>query len=176
MKRAALSFSLLLLAAGGRAFGADWHVAPGGADGAAGTEAAPLSTLGHAVSRASSGDRVLLRRGGVYPAQNLDLGSGLQIDAYGSGADPVVTASAAIELSGTWAQNSAVRTAPLTRPRWMRAAPTLAGRSRTPARRPTPTAGQEGTAEPGRGRAPSRRGAAAARQQASAWRRWGCCT
>jgi hypothetical protein len=114
MSRPSLLGLLLGVALGAPALGADWHVAPRGVDGAAGSEAAPLSTLAHATSRAGASDRILLRRDGTYRAQKLDVGSGRQIDAYGTGADPILTASAAITLTGTWGQNSAVRTAALT--------------------------------------------------------------
>lgn len=92
---------------------AQWHVAPGGADGAAGTQAEPLATLAHALTRASDGQSIALQRGGVYPAVDVNVGSGLTITAYGSGPDPVLTASRVIELTGTWSSNAAVLTAPL---------------------------------------------------------------
>ncbi|MBI5542243.1 MAG: right-handed parallel beta-helix repeat-containing protein, partial [Deltaproteobacteria bacterium] len=98
------------------ALAADWHVAPGGVDGAAGSQQAPLATLPHAVSRASGTDRILLRRGGTYLVTNLDAGATLQIAAYGDGPDPVITASAVVGLPGTWASNPLVRTGPVASP------------------------------------------------------------
>jgi hypothetical protein len=89
---------------------ADWHVAPGGVDGTDGTEAAPLETVEHAVSRAGAGDRILLRRGGTYRVSGLDLGRDLSVTAYGGGADPVLTASMEVDLPDTWAGNASVRT------------------------------------------------------------------
>ncbi len=88
----------------------DWHVAPGGIDGGPGTEAEPLATLAHAVGRATTGDSILLARGGTYRALDLDAGSGLNITAYGNGAQPILTASTRATLTGTWAANPAVRT------------------------------------------------------------------
>ncbi len=99
-----------LLCAAPAAQAADWHVAPGGTDGAAGSEAAPLATVAHAVSRASSGDRILLQRGGTYVVSELDLGANLEVDAYGSGPLPVLTASVEVSLPDTWSQNANVRT------------------------------------------------------------------
>ncbi|MBW1809665.1 MAG: right-handed parallel beta-helix repeat-containing protein [Deltaproteobacteria bacterium] len=97
---------------------ADWHVAPApdGVDGAAGSQAAPLATLAHAVSRAGPGDRILLRRDGSYRVDNLDLGGDLSVTAYGSGADPIVTAAFEIDLPNTWAQNNNVRSGPIAEP------------------------------------------------------------
>lgn len=95
---------------------ADWHVAPGGVDGAAGTEDAPLATLAHAVSRAASGDSILLARGGTYAADDVNVGSGRHLDAYGTGADPVVTASVVTAMTGTWGMNANVLTASVAAP------------------------------------------------------------
>ncbi|MBN2498303.1 MAG: right-handed parallel beta-helix repeat-containing protein [Deltaproteobacteria bacterium] len=91
-----------------RAF--DWHVAPGGVDGADGSEAAPLETLAHAISRAAEGDRILLRRGGCYAASGVEIGRSLTVAAYGQGVNPILTASFELPLPGSWAQNAAVRT------------------------------------------------------------------
>lgn len=88
----------------------DWHVAPDGVDGGPGTVAEPLATLSHAVGRASSGDSILLQRGGTYFASGLDAGSGLAITAYGNGDRPVVTGSVRVELPGAWGVNPSVRT------------------------------------------------------------------
>ena len=101
---------LVVLAAAFGAEGRDWHVAPGGADGSAGTVAEPLATLGHAVARASSGDSILLDRGGTYFASDLSVPSGLSVRAYGNGARPILTGSVRAHLTGTWPQNPAVRT------------------------------------------------------------------
>jgi parallel beta-helix repeat protein len=106
--RAALLALFVLLPSGTLA--ADWHVAPGGVNGAAGTEAEPLETVAHAVTRAGAGDRILLRSDGTYQVTNLDVGSGLEITAYGNGADPILTASFEVDLPDTWAQNNQVRT------------------------------------------------------------------
>jgi len=98
-----------LVAADGAA--REWYVAPDGVDGAAGTMEAPLATLAHAVGRASAGDTVLLKRGGTFQALDLDLGSGLQLDAWGNGARPILTGSIRVVMSGTWGANPEVRTA-----------------------------------------------------------------
>jgi len=96
------------------ALAADWHVAPNGLDEAAGTSAAPLASVARAVERSASGDRILLRRGGTYAAADLDVGAGRQILAYGTGEDPVLTASAEVQMTGAWEENAVVRTAAVT--------------------------------------------------------------
>ncbi|MCU0304240.1 MAG: right-handed parallel beta-helix repeat-containing protein [Thermoanaerobaculales bacterium] len=88
----------------------DWYVAPDGVDGGPGTIIEPLATLAHAVGRTSSGDSILLERGGTYRAFDLGVGAGRTITAYGSGARPVLTGSARVELFGVWGGNPAVRT------------------------------------------------------------------
>ena len=114
MKPAKNSLALILfLFAPLMASAADWHVAPGGLDGADGSQAAPLESVAHAVSRSGAGDRILLQRGGTYQVQQLDLGRDLTLAAYGSGADPILTASVQISLPDTWAQNPLVKTGPV---------------------------------------------------------------
>jgi parallel beta-helix repeat protein len=88
----------------------DWYVAPDGVDGGPGTIDEPLATLAHAVGRAGSGDSILLERGGTFRAFDLSVGAGRTIAAYGSGARPVLTGSARVELFGVWGGNPAVRT------------------------------------------------------------------
>ncbi len=88
----------------------DWYVAPGGVDGSGGTRTEPLATVAHAVARAATGDAVLLERGGVYVSSGVDLGSGLSLDAYGSGPRPIVTSSVRVETPGVWGVDPAVRT------------------------------------------------------------------
>ncbi len=88
----------------------DWYVAPGGVDGGAGTTSEPLATVAHAVSRASTGDSILLERGGTYFASDLNAGSGISITAFGNGALPIVTGSLRVGLPGTWGPNPSVRT------------------------------------------------------------------
>lgn len=104
-----LTLSGVLLATEGGA--REWYVAPAGVDGGAGTETTPLATLAHAIGRASAGDTVLLQRGGTYPAMDLDVASGLALNAWGSGARPVVTGSARVTMTGVWGADPAVRTA-----------------------------------------------------------------
>ena len=91
---------------------ADWFVAPGGSDAAAGTQSAPLLTLAGAVSKATGGsDRILLQTGGTYRITgNVTIPTGRTLTSYGSGAQPVVTASKLVTFTGTWASNSAVST------------------------------------------------------------------
>ena len=81
---------------------ADWFVAPGGNDGAAGSQATPLATLAGAVSKATgSSDRIVLRRGGTYRiTADITIPSGRTLTNYDSGALPIVTASAAVAISG----------------------------------------------------------------------------
>ena len=91
----------------------EWYVAPDGIDGAAGTMTDPVATPAHAVSRASSGDTILLERGGSYRAVDLDAGSSLAFDAWGNGARPILTVSLRVAVPGTWASNPSVRTGPV---------------------------------------------------------------
>ncbi len=88
---------------------ADWFVAPGGNDGAAGSQAAPLATLAGAVAKATGGsDRILLQKGGTYRITgDVNIPSGRTLGNYGSGALPIVTASRVVTLSG----GSAIKTA-----------------------------------------------------------------
>ncbi len=95
------------------AFAKDWHVAPGGVDGADGTEAAPLATLAHAVSRAGESDRILLKRGGTYQARKVAVGSKRQLLPYGTGEEPILTASVPVAMTGSWASVPAVKTGPM---------------------------------------------------------------
>lgn len=97
-------------AVAGLAAGADWHVAPAGASGARGDATAPLASLAEALERAVPGDRVLLARGGTYPALGLTVGNGIAVSSYGRGEQPVLTASFAVAMPGTWGSNPAVRT------------------------------------------------------------------
>lgn len=92
--------------------GAVWHVAPDGTDGAAGTEQEPLATFEHALSRARSGDTILLERGGTFRVGALSA-DGLTIAAYGTGEPPTLTGSVIVTLGGTWPRNPAVRTGAL---------------------------------------------------------------
>jgi len=89
----------------------DWYVAPDGVDGGPGTIAEPLATVGHAVSRASAGDAVLLERGGTFVTTDVNAGPSLSFDAYGNGPRPVVTPSVRVSATGVWGGNPAVRTA-----------------------------------------------------------------
>lgn len=111
-RRAALLACLLCLGSGATARAAEWHVAPGGADGAEGSAASPLETFAHAVERASAGDTILLARGGEYVTRGLSVVD-LTVGAYGEGPPPVLTASAQVDLPDTWAADPRVRTGPL---------------------------------------------------------------
>ena len=95
------------------AWAADWYVAPGGVNGGAGSEASPLATVEHAVSRASAGDTIHLQRGGEYPVVGLTV-SGMELAAYGAGPAPILTASTQVSLPDTWGMNANVRTGPVT--------------------------------------------------------------
>lgn len=92
----------------------DWYVAPGGVDGAAGTVTEPLATIAHALSRTSSGDSILLQRGGTFFASDLNAGSSLGVAAYGNGPRPILTGSIRVDLSGVWGSNPSVRTGTVT--------------------------------------------------------------
>jgi parallel beta-helix repeat protein len=96
---------------GGSIDAREWYVAPGGADGSAGTTSDPLATVAHAISRASAGDAILLERGGTYFANDVNAGSNLSVAAYGNGPRPIVTGGLRVNISGTWGSNPSVRTA-----------------------------------------------------------------
>lgn len=104
------ALSLGLLTWSGLTAAADFYVAPDGSDTNEGTEGAPLATLGHARELAGDGDSILLRRGGTYPAVQVDLGSGVTVDAYGTGEAPILTGSTPVSLAGTWTENASVLT------------------------------------------------------------------
>ncbi len=92
---------------------ADHHVAPPpfGDDGHDGSQVTPLASLQAAIDRSDAGDRILLQRGGVWREAGATLPDGVAIGAWGEGAVPELTGSRMIALSGTWADNAAVRTA-----------------------------------------------------------------
>ncbi len=90
---------------GGSIDAREWYVAPGGADGSAGTTSDPLATVAHAISRASAGDAILLERGGTYFASDVNAGSNLSVAAYGKGPRPIVTGGLRVNISGTWGSN-----------------------------------------------------------------------
>lgn len=96
-------WSLLVLGMSGALSAADWFVAPGGSDGAAGSQAAPLATLAGAVGKATGGDdRILLQKGGTYRiTADVTIPGGRTLTSYGSGALPIVTASKLVTLSGS---------------------------------------------------------------------------
>lgn len=79
---------------------ADWYVDPGGSDAAAGSQLSPWRTIAYALSHSSASDRILLARGGTW-RETFTLGGNRQLLAYGSGADPVVTASSVAAFTGT---------------------------------------------------------------------------
>ncbi|MBN8526014.1 MAG: right-handed parallel beta-helix repeat-containing protein, partial [Planctomycetes bacterium] len=87
---------------------ADWYVAPGGNDAAAGSEAEPWRSIGHALTASAAGDRILLLRGGTWRGA-FTIGGGRTVAAYGSGDAPMLTASQQAAFTGTWS-NPAVRT------------------------------------------------------------------
>jgi hypothetical protein len=92
---------------------ADHYVAsaPLGDDGNDGSQAVPLASLAAAINRSVDGDRILLRRGGVWREAGLSLPDGVAITAWGDGPSPELTASQVVDLTGTWAEDQAVRTA-----------------------------------------------------------------
>ncbi len=92
----------------GQAQAADWYVAPGGANASAGSEGSPFETVAHAVSQAQTGDNILLQSDGVYGVQELRV-AGLNIAAYGTGEDPILTASREVALPDSWGTDANVR-------------------------------------------------------------------
>jgi parallel beta-helix repeat protein len=91
--------------------GADWYVAPGGNDLAAGSALAPWAGITKALSTSAPGDRILLQRGGTWRG-TFTINGGRQMLAYGSGAEPVISASLSGPLTGVWS-NPNVRTVAL---------------------------------------------------------------
>ena len=94
---------------------ADWYVAPLGSDANPGTQASPWQTIAKALTGSAGNDRVLLQRGGTW-RETFTIGGGRQLLAYGTGADPEITASQAVTLTGTWTGNGNVRTAAVASP------------------------------------------------------------
>ncbi len=76
------------------------YVANAGSDNAAGTETAPLATLGAAVARAHSGDSILLRRGDVFRESVQSETPGLTFAAYGPADAPRPVISGAVAVTG----------------------------------------------------------------------------
>ncbi len=108
-----IRFGLIAMLSSTLLSAADWYVAPGGSDAAAGTQVAPLLTLAGAVTKAIGGsDHILLKTDGTYRITGtLIIPTGCTLTSYGSGAQPVVTSSRLVAFTGTWASNAAVRTA-----------------------------------------------------------------
>ena len=106
--RHAAILTLLAWATTGSA--ADWYVSPSGNDSSAGSQVAPWATIDKALTSSNANDRMLLERGGTWRGA-FTIGGGRQLEAYGTGADPVLTTSRTLSLTGTWANNAAVRTA-----------------------------------------------------------------
>jgi nitrous oxidase accessory protein NosD len=94
-----------MLPAAAQASAATLYVSPGGNDAAACTSAHPCKTIGHAVSVASAGDRIVVRRG-TY-AESVTISETLHlvgrhhptIDASGRQNGVVITGSAAAGTS-----------------------------------------------------------------------------
>ncbi len=103
---ARLWFSCVILAT---LAAADFYVAPSGNDGNSGSQALPWATIAKALGSSGSNDRIFLERGGTWRG-TFTIGGGRQLLAYGSGADPVITASVLVPMTGTWASNASVRT------------------------------------------------------------------
>jgi hypothetical protein len=91
---------------------ADWYVSPAGSDSGAGTQGDPFATFEHAVSVSGSSDTINFRRGGTYFASGVSSG-GRDLEAYGTGAEPVITGSIQATLPGTWTSDSNVLTGPV---------------------------------------------------------------
>ena len=83
-----------------RLIAADWYVDPGGSDAGAGSQLSPWRSIAYALSHSAGGDRILLARGGTW-RETFTLGGNRHLLAYGSGADPVVTASSVAAFTGT---------------------------------------------------------------------------
>ncbi|MDN3688703.1 InlB B-repeat-containing protein [Cyclobacterium jeungdonense] len=83
---------------------ATWYVANNGDNGNAGTQIAPFQTFTHALSVASPGDSILLKRGDTFVVVNIDGKDGTALDkfligAYGSGPRPKITG---FKTPGAW--------------------------------------------------------------------------
>jgi hypothetical protein len=90
---------------------ADFYVAPppSGSDGANGSQGTPWATIGKALATSGNNDRIFLARGGTW-REGFTIGGNRQLLAYGSGADPLITSSVIVPMTGTWPSNPAVRT------------------------------------------------------------------
>jgi parallel beta-helix repeat protein len=101
-------FAALVALTGSEA--AEIYVASSGVEGSAGSCVAPLASFAEAAAYAREGDTILLERGGTYVGSDAVVGRGVEVTAYGAGADPIMTGSVVVATPGTWAQNPAVRT------------------------------------------------------------------
>lgn len=78
----------------------DYHVSPSGSDSNTGlSDGQALASVSAALLKTTSGDRVLLKRGGTYRG-TFTMAAGRTLTAYGSGALPVVTASTVVTPTG----------------------------------------------------------------------------
>lgn len=94
---------------------ADWYVSPAGSDANPGSQVSPWATMAKALSASAAGDRIYLARGGTWRG-TFTIGGGRQLLAYGSGADPELTAAQQLTFTGTWGSNPNVRTVAVASP------------------------------------------------------------
>jgi len=99
-----------LLAVTYAASAAEWYVSPTGNDSASGSQSSPWATIARALSGSGNNDRILLQRGGIW-RETFTIGGNRELNAYGSGTPPVVTASTVVTMTGTWVSNAQIRTA-----------------------------------------------------------------
>lgn len=82
---------------------ATYYAKNGGSDGAAGTsDGTAWATLAHAAGALSNGDTLLLKRGSTWRELFTPVDTNLTIDAYGSGADPIISGGEVV--TDSWAQ------------------------------------------------------------------------
>lgn len=104
---------LWVLAASDGLHGADWYVRNGGSDDASGSAQAPLATVGEALSRSGTGDRIFLGRGSVFREGGLGLSGNRMILPYGDSGQPAPVLSGSRVVTGfsPWAQDNRIYTA-----------------------------------------------------------------
>ena len=68
-----------------------YHVSNSGSDANSGTSALPFLTINHALSVAVTGDSILLNKGNTFNAVLVISTANLKFNAYGSGANPVIS-------------------------------------------------------------------------------------
>ncbi len=80
------------------------------------SESTPFKTVGYALTKVVSGDKIMLKRGDVFREGGLSLGSGREMGAYGTGNRPVMCGSQRIVGWTPWTGRAGVYSATMSTP------------------------------------------------------------